>query len=104
MPSTHRPGTGRNAYATEYAGVAPTGRAKRQLQRAVPPAEVHVRRADLDAVLFRVSDDLGRGVEAHRLAVQQRRGEGGGVVPLEPRRDVDQQGEGRRVALGEAVL
>src|SRR5215469_295187 len=42
-----------------------------QLQRAVPIAVVDVRRADLDAVLDGVAHDLGRGVEAHGLAVEK---------------------------------
>ena len=57
-----------------------------------------------DAVVAGVADELGRGVEAHRLAVDQRGGEGGRVIVLEPGRDVDQQGEAGGVRFGEAVL
>ena len=32
-----------------------------------------------------VADDLGRGVEAHGLAVQQGAGEDGGIVVFHPR-------------------
>ena len=75
-----------------------------RLQRAVPVARVHVHRPHLDAVAPRVPHDLRRRVEAHRLAVEQRRGERRRVVALEPGRDVHQQREARRVGLGEAVL
>src|SRR5690606_20867449 len=50
------------------------------------------------------ADDLGGGVEAHGLAVDQRGGEGGRVVDLEPRRDIHKDGEARRVRLREAVF
>ncbi len=66
-------------------------------------AVVDVERQHLDAVLARVAHDLRRGVEAHRLAVQQRAGEDGRVVALEPGRDIDQQREAGGVALREAV-
>ena len=52
----------------------------------------------------RIADQLGGGVEAHRLAVEQGRREGRLVVALEPRRDIDQQGETGRVRFGEAVV
>ena len=54
-------------------------------------------------MLLRVSDDLGWGIEAHGLGVEQGAGEDLGVVLLHPRTGVDQQGEGRRVALGKTV-
>ena len=76
----------------------------RRLQRAVPVAGVDVGVAHLDAVLAGVAHELGRLVEAHRLAVEQRGAEDLRVVPLDPGRDVDEQREARRVALGEAVL
>ena len=44
----------------------------RGLQRAIPVAVVDVDRAQLDAVLARVAHELGRLVEAHRLAVEDR--------------------------------
>ena len=40
-------------------------------QCAVPVAFVHIDRAHLNTVLARVADDLGGGVEAHRLGVKQ---------------------------------
>src|SRR5688572_20663310 len=53
---------------------------------------------------LRVLDD-GRGrIEAQRLAVQQRAGEGRGLVALDPGRDVDQEREARGMGLGKAVF
>ena len=57
-----------------------------------------------DVVGAGVADDLSGGVETHGLAVEQRRGEHLGMEPLNPGRDIDQIGEGRRVAFGEAVF
>src|SRR6185312_3735790 len=53
-------------------------------KRAIPVAEIHIHRAHLDPVLARVADDLRGGVEAHRLAVQQRAGKSRGIFPPEP--------------------
>ena len=75
-----------------------------RLQRAVPVAVIDVDRAHLDAVLARVAHDLRRRVEAHRLAVEQRRGEDVGVVAFEPGRDIDEQREAGGMALGKAVI
>src|SRR3546814_16557763 len=75
----------------------------RRLEGAVPVAGIHVGRADLDAVLAGVADKLGRRVEAHRLAVQQRGGEDRGIVMLHPGRHVDQQGEACRMALRKPI-
>src|SRR5256884_2049221 len=52
----------------------------------------------------RVLDELRRGVETHRLAVEQRRAERRRMVALEPRRDVDQQREARGMRFREAVF
>ena len=60
--------------------------------------------ARLDAVVARIAHDLGWGVEPHRLRIEQRAGEGCGVMALDPRRDVDQQRETGRVAFGKAVF
>ena len=65
---------------------------------------VHVDRPHLDAVLARVAHQLRRRVEAHRLAVEQRREEGVGVVALDPAADVGEQREAGGVALREAVF
>src|SRR3546814_18213710 len=71
----------------------------RRLEGAVPVAGIHVGRADLDAVLACVADKLGRRVETHRLAVQQRGGEDRGIVMLHPGRHLDHKAESRRHAL-----
>ena len=65
---------------------------------------VDVDLAHLDAVVDRVAHELGRGVEAHRLGVEDGGAEHVGVVALEPGRDVDQEREAGGVALGEAVI
>src|SRR5260221_14579262 len=74
-----------------------------RLQRAIPFAVIDVDCAQCDAVLARVADDLRRGVEAHRLAVEQRGGEDGGIVAVDPGRDIDGEREAGGVALREAV-
>ena len=51
-----------------------------------------------------ITHQLRRGVEAHRLAVEQRGQKGVGVVALQPRADIDQQRKAGRVALWEAVF
>ena len=75
-----------------------------RLQRAVPMAVIDVDRADLDAVVDGIADQLRRGVEAHRLGVEDGGTEHVRVVALEPGRDVDQEREAGRVALREAVI
>src|SRR5260370_5891639 len=72
-------------------------------QRAIPFAGIDVDFAHGDAVLAGVADDLRRGVEAHRLAVEQRGGEAGGIAAFDPGRDVDEEREAGGVALREAV-
>ncbi len=61
-------------------------------------------RAHLDPAALRVADERGGRVEAHRLLVEQRAQELGGVVPAQPGALVGQEAEGRRVRLGEAEL
>ena len=75
-----------------------------RLQRAVPVAGIDVGVAHLHAVLARVAHQLGRLVEAHGLAVEDGGAERVRVVPLDPRRHIDQVREAGRVALGKAVL
>ncbi|MDT4836987.1 hypothetical protein FQZ97_707070 [compost metagenome] len=52
----------------------------------------------------RVLHQLRGAVEAHRLRVEQRGEEAGGLVVLEPAADGDQQRETRGVAFGKAVI
>ncbi|MNX79314.1 hypothetical protein D3C86_1109410 [compost metagenome] len=61
-------------------------------------------RAHLDpADLLGLAHDLGRGVEAHGLAVQQGAGEGRGMAVFDPRGDIDQLREAGGVAFREAI-
>jgi hypothetical protein len=41
------------------------------LQHTIPFARIDANRPHLDAMLARVADDLGGGIEAHRLGVEQ---------------------------------
>jgi len=74
-----------------------------RLQRTVPAARVYARRANHDAVLARIADDLCGRVEAHRLRVHEARAEHVRVVMLHPRRRVGDLSERGGVALREAV-
>ena len=65
----------------ETQGMVPAGQG---FQTIVPPARVDVDGADLDAVPAGVAHDLGGGVEAHGLGVQQRAGEYIGMPALQP--------------------
>ena len=80
------------------------GRARARLERRIPIRMIDVGRAHLDAVLARVAHDLRRRIEAHRLRVQQRRGEGVRIAAFEPGRGIDQEREARRVAFRKAVF
>ena len=74
------------------------------LQGGQRVAGVHVHAVHGDPVPSGVVDQAVRGVEPHRLVAQQRGGERGRVVPLQPRAGVDQVGEADRVRLGEPVV
>lgn len=54
------------------------------LKGAVPAAGVDADRADFDAVLTGVANDLGRGIEPHGLGVQQGGAEDVGVMAFQP--------------------
>src|SRR5262245_37194910 len=75
-----------------------------QLERAVPFAVIDVRLPHLDAMIARVAHELGRLVEAHRLAVENGGAENVRIAALDPGRGIDEQREACRVALGEAVF
>src|SRR5262249_23950562 len=75
-----------------------------RLVRAIPIAEIYVGRTNLHAMLAGIAHELSRLVEAHGLAVEDRRTECVGVVPLDPGGHIDQQREAGRVALGKAVF
>src|SRR3546814_7327141 len=58
----------------------------------VPITRVAVDRTDLDAALHaRVADDLGGGVETHRLRIEEHGGEYRPLMAVEPGREIDQQ-------------
>ena len=65
---------------------------------------VDIDRTHLHPVLARIAHDLGGSVEAHGLAVQKSAGEDIRVMVLQPRGNVDQEGEAGRVALRKAVV
>ena len=73
------------------------------LQRAIPIGPRGIHRPHLHPMVARVAYDLRGGVEAHGLAVQQRRREGRRVVALDPGRDIDKPREARRMAFREAI-
>ena len=66
--------------------------------------QIDVDRPHLDAMLLRVAHELRRRIKAHRLAVEQRRGEHIGVMAFDPGRGIDQDREARGVAFGKAVF
>ena len=75
-----------------------------RFQRAIPVRCIDIDVAHLDAMLLRVAHDLRRRVEAHRLAVEQRRREHIRVMAFQPARGVDQIGEARGMAFRKAVF
>ena len=76
------------------------GRPSLAFQHRVPIAVQHIHRPHLHAVGAGIAHQLGRGVEAHRLAVEQGGQEGIGVVALQPGADIDQQRKAGGMALG----
>jgi hypothetical protein len=76
----------------------------RAFQRIVPRARAHVDRVDGDAVFPRIAHDLRGGIEAHRLAVEQRAGEDRRIVAFQPGGHIGERGEGLRVAFRKAVV
>lgn len=73
-------------------------------QRTIIRAVIHIHRQHRHAVPLGIADELGGGVEAHRLRVEHRADECRRVVAFQPGRHVDQQRERRRVTLGKAVF
>ena len=66
-----------------------------RLQAAIGQAVIDVDREHFDAMGAGVADQLRRGVEAHRLAVEQGTAKSRRMIMLEPGRDIGQQGETR---------
>ena len=73
-------------------------------QRAVPVGQIDVGGQHRDAMLARIAHDLRRGVEAHRLRIEQRAGEGRRVMALHPARHIDEVSKTGGVTFGEAVF
>ena len=108
-PSAHDPDDLVLAQALDQAEAEPDRGLERpalqpRLERAVPLTVVDVDLAHLDPVVDGVAHELGRGVKAHGLGVEDGATEHVRVAVLEPGRDVDQECEARGVALREAVL
>src|SRR5690606_40058290 len=94
------------AAALDLPEAEPQGEAalRRLLQQVVPVAVIDVDRAYLHIVLARIAHDLRRRVEAHRLAVQQGRGEDGRVMAFHPGRGIGEDGEAGGMAFRKAVF
>ena len=73
------------------------------LERDIPLRAVHIDRAHGDAVVLRIAKDLRGRVEAHRLAVEERRSEGRWMVALEPGARIDEEREAGGMRLGKSV-
>src|SRR5690606_32222334 len=74
------------------------------LEGVVAKTVIDIDPARLDAVLARIPDDLCRRIKTHRLRIQERAGEGVGIVAFEPGRDIDELGEGRGMAFRKTVF
>src|SRR5690554_2536608 len=69
----------------------------------VPFGVVDVQGPYFHPMLARIDDNLGRRIEAHRLAVQQCGRKDVGIMAFDPGRDIDQQGKTGGMAFGEAI-
>src|SRR5580700_4257968 len=59
--------------------------------------------AHLNTMLACVAHDFGRGIESHRLRIQQRCGKRRRMKLLDPGRDVNEERKTRGMAFGKAV-
>src|SRR3546814_8283462 len=73
------------------------------LQAVVPKAFIDIDGTHLHAMFLRITDDLCWSVEAHGLRIQQRAGKDGRMMTFDPGGNIDQLGEGLRMAFGETV-
>ena len=73
-------------------------------QRAIPGGMRHGHGPHLHPMFARIAHDLGGGVKAHGLAVQQRTGKGRRMVAFQPGRGIDQQRETGGMGFGKAVF
>jgi len=72
-------------------------------QRAIEAGRIDADRPDIDAIVARIADDLGRRVKAHRLRIEKRGAEDIRVMAFEPRRGIGDQRKRGRVAFREAI-
>ena len=61
-----------------------------RLQCIIPIAVIHIDRSHFDTVLSGIADKLCRGIEAHRLAVEDGGGKHVRIVTFQPGGHVDQ--------------
>jgi len=59
-----------------------------RFQRAIEAGVIDADRPDIDAMIARITDDLGWGVKAHRLRIEERGAEDIGMVAFEPGRGI----------------
>src|ERR1700722_19795053 len=71
---------------------------------AIPVAARDIDGSYLHSMGTRVAHQLRRRIEAHRLAVDERRAKCRGLMGFQPRRGVREQRKARRVRLREAVV
>src|SRR3546814_18625472 len=60
-------------------------------------------RAHLDPMPLRIAHELRGGVQAHRLRIEDAAREDRGMMAFQPRRHIDELGEGLGMAFGNAV-
>ena len=74
------------------------------LQGAFEVAGVEIDRSDLNAVALGIGDELGRGIETQRLAVEHRAAENLWVMMLDPARSIHKERKARRMRFGKPIL
>jgi len=84
LAACHQCGSDMFRQAVDLPEAEAQGQRARLLQRVVPHRMVHIGRQHLHAVFARVAHNLSRGIEAHRLRIEQRAGEGSREMAFEP--------------------
>ena len=75
-----------------------------RFQALIEDGMVHRNVAEGNAMLARVAHDLGRGVKAHGLGVEEGAGEDVRIMALQPAGGIDEESEGRGMAFGKAIF
>ena len=75
-----------------------------RLQRTIPITFVHVDRPHFDAMLLNIANQLGRCIESHRLAVDDRSRIRRRIMMFQPSGNIDQQCETRGVGFGKPIF